>query len=106
MDGTALTAIGKWKLPALVHLRAVWCRPCRTMAPDFSQGATSGLQPHIRLLKFGIEAKQGIAARHDIRSIPTLTLLGSRQEIGAAGRSHGSRTKRRMDDTATRGHPI
>ncbi|MGV0961741.1 MAG: thioredoxin TrxC [Limnohabitans sp.] len=72
--------IGRNQVPVLVDFWAPWCGPCRMMAPAFEQAA-SLLEPHMRLAKLNTEEAQGIAARFNIRSIPTLALFVNGQEV-------------------------
>ena len=67
-------------IPLLVDFWAPWCGPCKMMAPTFAKAATI-LEPNIRLVKINTEEQQGLAARYNIRSIPTLALFKSGQEI-------------------------
>jgi len=67
-------------IPLLVDFWAPWCGPCKMMAPTFAKAATT-LEPNIRLVKINTEEQQGLAARYNIRSIPTLALFKSGQEI-------------------------
>jgi thioredoxin 2 len=50
------------------------------MAPAFAQAAGQ-LEPRVRLAKVDTEAQQAIAARYNIRSIPTLVLFRGGREI-------------------------
>ncbi|PXW83867.1 thioredoxin [Nitrosomonas sp. Nm84] len=64
----------------LVDFWAPWCGPCRMMAPAFAKAAAT-LEPAMRLVKVNTEEEQGLAARYNIRSIPTLVLFNGGREI-------------------------
>lgn len=72
--------IGRSHAPVLVDFWAPWCGPCRMMAPAYEQAAGL-LEPQVRVAKLNTEEAQAVAARFNIRSIPTLALFVGGKEV-------------------------
>ncbi|MGV3572639.1 MAG: thioredoxin TrxC [Ramlibacter sp.] len=81
--------IARSQLPVLVDFWAPWCGPCRMMAPAFEQAARQ-LEPRVRLAKVNTEEAQGLGARLNIRSIPTLALFAGGREIARQAGAMGA----------------
>jgi thioredoxin 2 len=67
-------------IPVIIDFWARWCGPCLAMAPAYERAAAE-LEPDFRLIKVNTEEEQSLAARHGIRSIPTLMMFMRGREV-------------------------
>jgi thioredoxin 2 len=72
--------VARCDLPIVVDFWAPWCGPCRAMAPVFERAARE-LEPQVRLVKLNTDEARGVAAKFDIRGIPTFAILEQGREV-------------------------
>jgi thioredoxin 1 len=75
--------------PVLVDFWAVWCGPCRQMTPIIDQLAEE-YAGKARIGKLNVDENGQVAARYQVRGIPTMLLFKGGQlvasKVGATGK--------------------
>lgn len=61
-------------VPVVVDFWAVWCGPCKAIAPMLDQVADER-GGAVKVAKVDVDKHRGIAMKHGIRNIPTLMLF-------------------------------
>lgn len=69
-----LKQIERNDIPVVADFWADWCGPCHAMAPAYAKVAAE-MEPRMRFLKVDTEAEPTLAAKYQIRSIPTLIVF-------------------------------
>lgn len=80
-DSSFESEILKSSTPALVDFWAVWCGPCRAVAPVVEQLAEQ-YKGQVKFAKLDIDQNPIVAQRFDVRSIPTLLVFKGGQVTG------------------------
>lgn len=77
-------------LPVLVDFWAEWCGPCRMIAPTVDSFADE-YAGKVKVGKVNVDEHSSIAARYNVRGIPTLLLFKGGQvvdqRVGALGKA-------------------
>lgn len=73
-DASFEAEVLKSELPVLVDFWAVWCGPCRMVAPTVESMAQD-YQGKLKVVKLNVDENQGVPAKYGIMSIPTLLLF-------------------------------
>src|SRR3990170_3580774 len=72
--------------PVLVDFHAVWCGPCKAMAPALEQIAAE-MKGKVKVVKLDVDQNPGITAKYSIRAMPTLMVFKggevAAQHVGA-----------------------
>ena len=67
-------------IPVVIDFWAPWCGPCKMMAPAFKEAA-SNFPLKVHFAKVNTEIEQSLAARFNIRSIPTTIAFKNNKEV-------------------------
>ena len=73
-DSTFEKEVLKSDIPVLVDFWAVWCGPCKAIAPVVDQIAKD-FKGKVKVGKMDIDKHQAVAQKYNIRSIPTLLVF-------------------------------
>ncbi len=68
-------------LPVLIDFTAAWCAPCRTIAPHVAAIARD-YGGKLTVATCDVDSNAALAARLDVRAMPTLMLFKAGQVIG------------------------
>lgn len=81
-------------LPVLVDCFAVWCGPCKMMAPSIEELAEE-YEGKVRVGKLDVDENPGIAEKFGIQSIPTLLFIKNGEVVD---RTVGVQSKDKLQD--------
>ena len=80
-DATFEAEVAKSNIPALVDFWAVWCGPCRMIAPIVEE-LSSEYAGKMKFCKVNVDDNNETAVNFGIRSIPTLLIFKGGQIVG------------------------
>jgi len=85
------------KVPTVVDFWAVWCGPCKVIAPYMEEFA-SQYDGRVKIAKLDVDSNHNIAAKYGVRSIPTVIFFKDGKMVDQViGNSPKSKFQERID---------
>ena len=66
--------------PVLVDFHAVWCGPCKAMAPALEQVA-SEFKGKLKVVKIDVDENPNTTQKYQIQAMPTLIMFNGGKEV-------------------------
>ena len=80
-DGNFTEQALKSPVPVLIDFTAVWCAPCRMIAPHV-EAIASDYAGRLRVGKCDVDENAALAANLDVRAMPTLMVFKNGEVVG------------------------
>ena len=79
-DQSFETEVVQADLPVLIDFWAVWCGPCKAIAPTIEEIA-GDYAGRVKVGKLNVDQNQNTAMEYGVRSIPTLLIMKSGEVV-------------------------
>jgi len=68
------------KTPVLVDFFAVWCGPCKMLAPILEQ-VKEELGDEVKVIKIDVDKNKRLASKYQVRGVPTMLLFKDSKQV-------------------------
>jgi len=97
-DGNFENDVLKSDRPVLVDFWAVWCQPCRALAPTI-EAVAEKYASNAHVVKLNVDDNPSVSQRYGIKGIPTLILFKNGKEEERVVGATSEQALSRMLDT-------
>ena len=80
MSKSSFGELIKGNTPVLIDFSAVWCGPCKMLAPILNE-VKNTLGNKVKIIKIDVDKNQQLASNYRVQSVPTMILFKESKQL-------------------------